>query len=366
MSTGDQPPGPPTPDHDRPAQAVPRQEPPTAPMPPGDRPTVGMPATGPSTGDAPTSAMPTSGSPASGAPAPGAPPTGTTGPMSVPPGGGPPVSGQPMFGPPGAEQTGSFVRGPAGGEQTGGFVPYQLGQDSPDPGYLPPVGAPPQRGRAASLWLHPATVVGVIGLLVLLIVALVFVALNRPAATPGADQKQPSASAAPGDSSTPAADDAGAATTNPGTGDNSSPSSSAAADADQYMAGDITLDAGEEQEYSYAADLDTGEVVSYNVSSEPATDIQVTPNSLAGINGGTLALWEQTTPPTSDDCSALPGKAYSTSVHMSRLDEGAMLCVKTNDGRFGFLRVTSADKEDDGQLSGLDLHYEVWKKKGDQ
>lgn len=203
------------------------------------------------------------------------------------------------------------------------------------------------------LWNHPVVIAGVMGMLLLLVTAVSIIAIKAVGDTPAGNGKGSGNQGQPGGTDPTG----GTNVVNPGGAAGTTPQSSPAQGGPAvFLSGKLTL-----AYYDGGIDLDTAKK---NVGEDGKADIDVTETALTTLNGAQLAVGAAGAAPA--QACAAASLAWGKEAHLSVLNEGAVICAKTNEGRLGALSVTTLSKSSAGQLQSVETQYVIWKKTGDQ
>ncbi|GAA4905374.1 hypothetical protein LX16_3524 [Stackebrandtia albiflava] len=257
-----------------------------------------------------------------------------------------PSSGAPQGTPPPQPE---YPQSPPGGWQT----PVSGGT-----GYIPQAAEPPPASgnRFKDLWLHPAIVTGVLGTLVILIVAVTVLAVRSfqaPATVADTGDDTTTESTQEGDDTTGETEDSDA--TGSGNGSSESPADDAPAQEDPVFISGVL-----EGYPDSAFDFDGGDdYISYD-DDEQTFDALLTTDGLEGMNQVQFGEWvEPSAPTTVSQCEGV--STTSGTVHLSRLEQYRIFCFTTAEGRTGYFSVDTVELEDNGTLNDLAVSYTVWK-----
>ncbi|KAK1181530.1 serine/threonine-protein kinase [Streptomyces sp. NBS 14/10] len=115
-------------------------------------------------------------------------------------------------------------------------------------------------------------------------------------------------------------------------------------------------------------DLDTASL-GQEEEGNAGTDLAIVRNRLAALASTELARYPHDSPPAGPaDCQSgnVGWKGSQSSGFLgSDLSKGMILCVKTTEGRYGYLRIAEVGSYEDGALGRAKFTYQVWKKAGD-
>ncbi|MFD8870196.1 serine/threonine-protein kinase [Streptomyces sp. NPDC059590] len=115
-------------------------------------------------------------------------------------------------------------------------------------------------------------------------------------------------------------------------------------------------------------DLDTASL-GQEEEGNAGTDLAILRNRLAAITSAELGRYPHDGPPAGPaDCQSgnVDWKGSQNSGFLgSDLSKGMILCVRTTEGRYGYLRIAKAASYEDGALGRADFTYQLWKKAGD-
>jgi hypothetical protein len=221
------------------------------------------------------------------------------------------------------------------------------------------VNAPTQsQGSLRYLWNHPVVIAGVMGMLLLLVTAISIIAIKAVGASDDSDRD----TGEPGrvdptvaSTGLPAATGTGAAApqqTNQTTAGTAPAVNTTGA---VFLSGKLDI-----RYYDSGVDLDTAKKDS--LGSSEKFDLDPTETSLNAVNRAQVGIGATAASPAG--CTAAPVK-WGATAHISVLADGATICVKTSDDRLAAITVTKLEKDSDGQMSGVEVEYVVWKKQGD-
>lgn len=100
------------------------------------------------------------------------------------------------------------------------------------------------------------------------------------------------------------------------------------------------------------------------------TDLAIVRNRLAALSSAELARYPHDGPPAGPaDCQSgnVDWKGSPNSGFLgSDLSKGMILCVKTTEGRYGYLRIAKTGSYEDGALGRANFTYQLWKKADDK
>lgn len=231
------------------------------------------------------------------------------------------------------------------------------------PGYVPMAAPPPSQSRMRNVWLNPAVIVGVLGTIVILMVAVTILALRSPA--PPSDSAK---EADGGDTQSQGADDSdeeGGTGTGSGNGsDQPSEEEESAPEGDEvFFSGQLEIYAGGE----YSVDFDTGDSESTGYEDDPKVfDMTIDENGIGPLNKNTFGEWgDESAPTTAAECDGLADDLKSDSIHLSRLKQFATFCFTTAEDRAGYFTVDDVQLASNGSLDTLDFTFTVWKNEDD-
>ncbi|MGW3564167.1 serine/threonine-protein kinase [Streptomyces sp. NPDC000941] len=115
-------------------------------------------------------------------------------------------------------------------------------------------------------------------------------------------------------------------------------------------------------------DLDTASL-GQEEEGNAGTDLAIVRNRLAALASTELARYPHDSPPAGPaDCQSgnVGWKGSQNSGFLgSDLSKGMILCVKTTEGRYGYLRIAKVASYEDGALGRANFTYQLWKKAGD-
>ncbi|MFI1856051.1 serine/threonine-protein kinase [Streptomyces sp. NPDC020480] len=115
-------------------------------------------------------------------------------------------------------------------------------------------------------------------------------------------------------------------------------------------------------------DLDTASL-GQEGEGNAGTDLAIVRNRLAAISSTELARYPHDGPPA-DPADCQSGNvgwrgSQNSGFQGSDLSKGMILCVKTTEGRYGYLRIAEVASYEDGALGRASFTYQLWKKAGD-
>lgn len=90
------------------------------------------------------------------------------------------------------------------------------------------------------------------------------------------------------------------------------------------------------------------------------SDVAVDAFGVTGLAAVPLSVFGRDADPTRHDCASIPPQEWEVTVPTEQLDEGARVCFRTDEQRYGFFVVMGRRLTDSGGLIGLDLSYQVW------
>jgi hypothetical protein len=219
----------------------------------------------------------------------------------------------------------------------------------------------PQPSGFRYLWNHPVVIAGVMGLLLLMVTAISIIAIkavgsaddtrdtgepNRVDPTQQATGQQ----AAPAGTGTPPANTQPAGTTPAGTAPAVNTTGAV------FLSGKLDI-----RYYDSGVDFDTAKKDS--LAGTEKFDLDPTETALNAVNRAQVGIGVAGAPSPAA-CTAAAVR-WGSSAHVSVLADGATICVKTSDDRLAAFTVAKLEKDSDGQLSGVEVEYVVWKKQGD-
>lgn len=224
-----------------------------------------------------------------------------------------------------------------------------------------PVVPPEADGKLKTVWTHPAVIVGTVGIIVLLIVAVTILAL-RPGTSPAGEDGTENDKADAGESTSEEDRDEA------GTGDNGAEESEAPEGDETYFTGKLSICAS--CDGTNPIDFDTGKsdpggYGAYTDDPKPF-DADVTENGLKMLTKEKFGEWEHTEAPTgAADCEGVADGKRSEDVHLSRLKQLSTFCFTTAEGRSGYFVVNKVELAETGSLDDLDIQFTVWKGEDD-
>lgn len=75
------------------------------------------------------------------------------------------------------------------------------------------------------------------------------------------------------------------------------------------------------------------------IAGQPETDVSATADGLGMQNQAQVAAWRGSEPPTLADCRGIPDPAWTVPlIGAESFDEGSSFCVRTDQGRYGYLQ----------------------------
>ncbi|MBI3158102.1 MAG: hypothetical protein HYZ26_00700 [Chloroflexi bacterium] len=105
------------------------------------------------------------------------------------------------------------------------------------------------------------------------------------------------------------------------------------------------------------ADLDLGNVSPTGGGYDFEFSVSGSNKSLSPINGATFSVWGATAP-TLNNCATATLSASAITVNSGLV--GQYLCYRTNDGRYGFLKVLDLTPADAGSVQTLEISYSTY------
>lgn len=224
---------------------------------------------------------------------------------------------------------------------------------------------PEPENKMRNVWLHPAVIVGVLGTIVILMVAVTLLALRSPTQTADAAESGTGDDTQTQDSTGSEEDD--------GTGSGSGSGSDQPSDEGKSTpTGDEVFFSGQMEVWmsAYAEnsiDFDTGSQAANGDEEDPkASDAMVHDNGIDHMNKNTFGEWgDGDAPTTAAECDGLADDLKSDSIHVSRLEQGAVFCFTTAEKRSGYFTVDAVELAENGSLDTLDFTFTVWKGKDD-
>jgi hypothetical protein len=242
-------------------------------------------------------------------------------------------------------------------------------------------GSPELRSGFQGFWTHPATVVGAVGIMLLMVTALAMLALRRDSSAAGQTVageggSAPSASATPNSSGpllpmTPAVPGSGngqaagnstggngKAPDGDGTTDGSTPTKALKPGA-VFAKGTVALTTSSSQN---AVDLDVaqaGGLVGTETDTKP--EAVLTKKLIRAKGAASLAVWQGSSAPSRTQCLAISAGDRTDTVLAEQVSTGASLCLQTSEGRPGVLTFTSVEtKGGSGKLESIRFTYTIW------
>lgn len=232
---------------------------------------------------------------------------------------------------------------------------------------------PAAAGRTGfpTFWTHPATVVGAVGVILLIVTTLALLALRRDsssAAPRGGDATNSTASPSGGSVSAPtvpmlpmSAPPGGA---RPGGGASGKAGAGADGGQDDGPQGtnpprDATTTPPRPQQAPRSGSLTLAHKGSTDLDdSDGKADVVVHRNDIGTKEDGQFAVWSGSASPSPAQCASAGG--WVTSVPADQVSKGRFLCVSTTAGRSAVVKFTAVEKNPGGKLDRVTFDFKVW------
>lgn len=88
--------------------------------------------------------------------------------------------------------------------------------------------------------------------------------------------------------------------------------------------------------------------------------ISAFPYGLAMEEGSVLAPYPKERPPQIGDCAAIPATNWVVEALTADLEPGAIFCIVSGDGRYGYVTIREAELTTGGELESVSFSYLIW------